>query len=402
MKLTFDLDVGLNLKYLRLQRSYSLRDLSKALDSSHTLVSKLEMSRIGLSDSLKNKYQTLFGCDFNVEPESILFLNQILEKLMHAIVRYNEIALIECVQALKKEKDTFSDSLYRAYFDILEMVSNIHTVRGVIPNEKVWMELLPYLPLPLTYLVSLGLTHAQYLNYRFKEALSLLKKLETFPMEEYYKALIYEKQSAIMFFQFNRQEALALNEKAYQIFSSEDVIVRMSLCEIRNDLFRATSMDDKRKIDYAGLNSKAVQFKLYFMTDTIYFIQGLRALHDEDFKGFIKAFNKMEERYPSSDLYYGLGLLIMGDFQELKEVIKNKPSNLPTLFEKGFEALEKSIDGIIDEKAFKHYLSLSFEEKSYEDTMLCKKILEDYYLKHRRYKEAFYLLNEMTDVILKP
>lgn len=402
MKLTFDLDIGLNLKYQRLINGYSLRDLSQALDTSHTLISKLEMSRIGLSEPLQNKYETFFKLSFDSDESKRTFLNRVLEKFMNALVRYNESALIECVYLLNKEKMAFQGTLYHTYFDMLFMVSKIHTVRGVIEDESIWLEMLPYLPSHLKYLVLLGLTHAHYLNYRFKEALIHLKALEKEPMEEVYKALIYEKISAIMFFQFNRQEALALNEKAYQIFSSEDIIVRMSLCEIRKELFKTSAKNIQSKIDYQGAISKAVQFKIYFMTDTIHFIKGLRYLHNENYDGFLESFNQIENKYASSDLYYGLGLWIMGDYEALKKVLRHKSDLIPPLFKKGFIALESSVNGLLDEKAFKQYLKKALEEKSYEDTMLSKKILEDYYLKHRKYKDVFYLLTNISDVILKP
>jgi transcriptional regulator with XRE-family HTH domain len=397
------LDLGLALKYIRLKKTYSLRQLSSDFLISHTLISKIEMSKLGLSKEIQSKYRHFFQVDFEIKLDLEEYLNSIFQKLTNGIIYHNEALIHECVDSLRDYENDFKYSIYQIYHDYLATVSSIHVNRSFEYNESLWMELSPYLPPHLNYWMVLSISHSFYLNYRFKEALNLMAALTAKTWDDKYQGLIYEKQSAIMFFQYNHHEAIGLNEVAYQIFSAENIIVRMTLCEIRNDLFKKALSLNADETDYKGLISKAVQFNLYFMVDTIHFIKGLRHLHNHDFPGFLASFKAMESRTPVYYLYYGLGLYIMNDLKTLRQVLKKRPLNNPTTFEYGFYALEKSLElKKTDVKAFKAYLDRALTEKSHEDTILIKCILETHYLNMRQYKEAYNVLDTVLETVLKP
>jgi hypothetical protein len=302
------------------------------------------------------------------------------------------------------EKETLiKNSIYQLYHDLLVLVASIHIDRDFDLNESLWIEMSSYMPTDLNFWLALSIAHSFYLNYRFNEALNQINTIANKTWNDKYQGLIYEKQSAILFFQYNHHEAIALNERAYQIFSAENIIVRMTLCEIRNDLFKKALSLNADETDYKGLISKAVQFNLYFMVDTIHFIKGLRHLHNHDFPGFLASFKAMESRTPVYYLYYGLGLYIMNDLKTLRQVLKKRPLNNPTIFEYGFYALEKSLElKKTDVKAFKAYLDRALTEKSHEDTILIKCILETHYLNMRQYKEAYNVLDTVLESVLKP
>jgi len=397
------LDLGLALKYIRLKKSYSLRDLAKEFLISHTLISKLEMSKMAFSLDIQSKYQNLFGLSFEINLDIEDHLNALYLKLINGIIYHNEDIINECIISLNEKETLIKNSIYQLYHDLLVLVASIHIDRNFHLNESLWIEISSYLPTDLNFWLALSIAHSFYLNYRFNEALNQINTIANKTWNDKYQGLIYEKQSAILFFQYNHHEAIALNERAYQIFSAENIIVRMSLCEIRNDLFKKALSLNSDETDYTGLMNKAVQFKLYFMVDTIHFIRGLRSLHNNDFKGFKQSFNSMESHYPSYYLYYSLGLYIMNDLKKLRQVLKNRPFKNPVLFDCGFDALEKSLDqGKTDVKAFKVYLEMALRQKSHEDTILIKRILENHYLEMRHYKEAFIILDTVLESVLKP
>jgi len=396
-------DLGLALKYIRLKKQYSLRQLANTFLISHTLISKIEMSKMGLSNEIKTKYHDFFGLSFEIKPHLEDYLNTVFQKLTNGILYHNDDLIKECVLSLKEREPDFKDSIYQMYHDYLFTVSSIHFDRMFHLNESLWLELNPYLASHLNYWMGLSISHSYYLNYRFKEALDLIASLNVKTWDDKYQGLIYEKQSAIMFFQYNHHQAIGLNERAYQIFSAENIIVRMTLCEIRNDLFKKALSLKSDETDYRGLISKAVQFKLYFMVDTIHFIKGLRNLHNDDYQNFLESFKAMEIQSPVTHLYYALGLYIMNDLKTLRQVLKTRPFNTPSLFEYGFYALEKSLEmKKTDVKTFNAYLDMALKQKSHEDTLLIKRILETHYLNMRQYKEAYKVLDSVLESVVKP
>ena len=409
MKDAYQAFVGYTLKYERLKKDLSLRALAEELNVSHTVIANIEKAKIPLSPSLLSIYEQYLAQRFMWDEDlfKTLFNNQ--NDLFEAILFHDYSYLVSLKEALTPLKENAKKAGLSFFWDFLCFLvqSNDYAQVLTVPLSDInALKKMSEDLNPMSHLV-LELSLALYDRYHFRlsSAKTRLERLSSSYLNPHYKALVNDRLSDIYYHTFDRAKAISFAKEAIKTYQTFHNTHRAILSEIKMNLYGLRQHQTEKELPYLKFIEQANIYKLTEVIHDISYVWALRVFRFKRFEEAKRILQRLDLSHPQFYHYYVIILFGARQYDELKAFIESTALKYPMLdiFKPALDYVNAYLRGAPDdelETLLNIYLDNTLKEELYGETRWAETLLDDFYVRRRRYKEATLLKERLIQLIL--
>ena len=393
--------LGLLVRYNRVNKGYSLRDLAKITNISHTLISNFEKGTvIPHSDTIKDIFLKLDMKFYDEKEISIKFQKIYNEIFRHLLFyEYKEAAIL--IKEIEKDREIYENSIEIINFAIIRClyytIANIHTddKDRLISQYEVVLDFFSPNQKQLFYFIKgLDLLNQELFKTareHFEKALNIGDSKMDLLINEHYVITLSKSGKYV--------DAWRIATKSIEEFELETNYVRAMRLRTRiaHDYIRIYKYDHAKDL-YNKVLAYATKFKIQDLINRCNTYLGYIAVLENDFKLGEKFLNKVKS--PFAKIYYYLRFDICVNKKDEKvflnlyneymsyEGVQDSPKTL-----RFFEMIYMRFDDkFMDKKKYiknaKELIDFGFEADDAQSIELASNLLSLFYKKERHYKDA--------------
>ena len=394
--------LGVIVRVNRVKMGYSLRDLAKLTNISHTLISNFEKGLLTPhKDTISDIFEIL-NLKFYDDPKISIKFNALYEKAFKYIIYHDYDEALIVIKEIEKDQDIYENSVEVINFAIIQClyyaISNVYFEHfdRYLSQYEIVLDFFSPNQRQLYYFIK-GLDYINIEQFSdakiyFEKALSLGDSKLDILIKDYYVIGLSKSNK----FVDSRKYAL----EAIKEFESQTNYVRAMRLRTRiaYDLFRTSKYKDSEKL-YKQVLEYSIKYDIRVLENRCNCRLALLALVQGDRELVEEYINKVDPHF--NKLYHYIKLDIATHKRNEEEFIKlhNEYSSFSWV-EKSiktklfFECIymrydEKFMNKINYEKNLKELIVSGLKADDAEMLETASKMLTDFYKKERKYKQGF-------------
>lgn len=405
-----DAHLGLSLRYARIKKGYSLRDVAVSLGKSHTFLARLERHDLSVTDETLESLNRLYETKLTRNQDILTPWMDQIDRVLQAFLNGDFLSFESYKNAMLAWQEVAERSPIYLDHAVCAWVIDVHlhsaNQADMLERASLFEPLVDHIQGSLAFLARMTLFRVAFHDWRLNDAQTYLNQVRALTSHPHYKAVIDLGDAEINFHRYNRQGALRINQKAHDTFGYFNNYLRMAIAEVRGALYAQRHLTSDR-LNYEPLKEKAATFHLPELGREVAMIEALRALHLKEYDFAITALKALDATDPQIYFYTAMTLHKMNDEARLKAHLKMPPKTyvMPEIFQAGLAYLKAHVKQESTRQMvthLHHYFACATNEKLFGETRWAERELRTLYEKKRQYKAATAMLETITQTIMKP
>jgi transcriptional regulator with XRE-family HTH domain len=410
MNLDYQAHIGYTLRFERLLRGLSLREVADIFSLSHTIIAKLETAQTELSPSVKEKYEIFLNQTWTWDVSIFQSLQTLYDETLQHILFHDFIAIKDKTHQLEALKAAAMKAGLSFFYHDLQFILDAHDKTRALWIEPNLFKVMDKMNLavthPDTFVLPLSLAMVERYHFRLTGSEARLKSLLEQYLNPHHRALVYDRLSDLYYHTFDRSRGIKYGKEAMQTYQAFNNTNRVILCDIKTKMYGDRQHQKQIELPYrAWIDQAEVFFLIELITDITY-VQALRMFRFKKYEVALSILETIDITHPQFYHYYVIILYGSNQRDRLKTFLQETTLSAPMIkvFEPALDFVKADLAGA-DDATLEHHLKMYFEstlkEQLYGESRWAEMLIMAFYLKRRRYKEATLLKERIVQTILR-
>ena len=410
MNLDYQAHIGYTLRFERLLKGLSLREMAAVFNLSHTIIAKLETAQTELSQSVKEKYEFFLSQTWTWDASIFLSLQTLYDETLQHLLFYDFIAIKDKIHQLETLKAASLGAGLSFFYHYLKFILDAHD-----KTQALWIDIAVFKAMdkmsatvihPDAFLLPLSLAMVERYHFRLTASEARLKSLLDQYLNPHHRALVYDRLSDLYYHTFDRSKGIKYGKEAMQTYQAFNNTNRVILCDIKTKLYGHRQHQKQIELPYRAWIDQAEVFFLTELITDITYVEALRMFRFKKYEAALNILESIDITHPQFYHYYVMILYGSNQIDRLTTFLKDTSLSAPMIkvFEPALDFVKADLAGAEDatlEHHLKMYYETTLKEQLYGESRWAEMLIMAFYLKRRRYKEATLLKERLVQTILR-